>query len=233
MKMSFRYSLPALALCLATLVCQPETTYGAEGSARLRDELQSGQSAGTPLDGRAFEEGGARWEASKNILQGEAGVSISDRSSFAARVSIPQKGERYILSAVVCPVAIDEGATWIAIGIGDTSVNPVKATWNNGLFLLLSTEGKYELHYNPGTGDLIRIKGGRASSYWEQGNNTLRMEYNAAGRTVSVRINEAPVLSDVELPPEVDGFEPLFAGFSGYGQKSEANSISHFELSVQ
>lgn len=176
------------------------------------------------------------WSAWSDLVFGgnevEKYITLNKGSSFLAKLPLPEKTEMIQIEASVHPTPPENNPAedgWIAIGFGNPIDGDVQ--WKSGIFLLVSNAGGYscQAKTKPNSPNLP-IKDGTAPSYSAKGPNKLKLDYNKKERTINAWINNTQIIADYHLEEQNGTPETLFAGFSGYGQGTNAQSISNFSI---
>lgn len=207
----------------------------------IKDGFDQISESKTPLASAVTETGNRVWEATPNVRilkEGSGGViGIADEKSFALRVALPSDSDVVEFEAQVHPTSRPGSDTWVSVGIGNSAMDSksLNIGWGHGVFVLLSSGGRYQCLYNPtGTlGGVVQIQGGPALGYKAEGMNRLKIEYRRGENKVSMYVNDQKVLGGYHL--EKRGFIPdaAYAGVTGYGQLADQASVDNVVLTLQ
>jgi hypothetical protein len=197
---------------------------------------RKGKEAGAPLNGQHVGAGPAVWQATSNVLTSEgAGLRVTDQGAFVGRVALPADLKEIAVEAGIRPVQFSSTPPWIAAGIGNAQLeNPNFG----GLFLLVYPGGIYNLLLNPDPKDArsahaVSLKSGRITSWNPDGMNRVKIVYNRGSDSVSAFANGDEKLADaVSLKEKNLSLDCGYAGFSGFGQSSEARIVGGFTATV-
>lgn len=221
-------SIFGILFALSGAVCG-ETTI--EDTFSLKD-----REAGLPLNGTATEKGGLVWEATKNVVlngsKDSGYVALADGGCFSARVALPESATEISVEASLHPdpVAADGVGNWLAVGIGNPQLGA--PTWGQGVFLCVSSKGPFACFFNTDPRDW-RGKQNMTIKSWvipryRSAVTRAKLVYHVKDHTVSAWINDEPVLEDEPVPSDPALVDPVYTGFSGFGQQSNVNAVSAF-----
>ena len=202
----------------------------------ISDAFSDGTIAGQPLNKRRVEQGDEIWEAAGDLIilrDGDRGfASVRTLGSLVARLPVPKKAKILTMEGSLRAAPGTDKMSWVAIGLGNPSLNPISITWPEGVFVLLNTSGEFECHYNPGGSGakLRRLKSGKVAGFDVAKPTSFLVRLDREFLTLDVEVNRVVVLDHYELANVAPSLAPSFAGFSGYGQKPGTDIISRFSL---
>lgn len=226
--MKNRTLLPLILGC----VLLPATILTAQEAFEISDTFTTG-SPGTmvPLEGTTSATGGVSWTATGNVQltkDDTAGfVTTKDTRVYRAHLPLPASQGTITVEGTVNPASGNDRANWAGIGLGAVNTN---FTWENGIFLLVDSNGSFEGAVNVSGKGIARLKREKVPDYEEGKPVQLAIEYDPSSGTVNMSVNGTPVLIgralEAEQKPRVE-----CAGFSGFGQKSGSSVITQFRAS--
>lgn len=219
-----------LIACAGTIIVHADT---------FKDDfsLDATRSPGKQLNGKKIPSCELTWLAPPALVFGGEGsdgyITLTKSASFLAKVPLPDKAETIQIEADVHPSPPDNNPSensWVAIGFGHPD-NDWDAQWKNGIFLLIHVSGDYSCFARTKLNSPnISIKGGPVPKYSAKRPNKLKLEYNQKERTVNAWINDKQIIFDYRLEEENGTPEAVAAGFSGYAQGTNAQSVDNFSL---
>lgn len=223
------------------ILCMALTLVSTQAEQIIKDGFDQISESKVPLASAVTETGNRVWEATPNVRilkEGSNGViGIADEKSFGFRLALPTDSDVVELEAQVHPTSNSGSETWISVGIGNSSINPktINIAWGHGVFVLLSSTGRYQCLFNPTTSPAgaVQIQGGPAPGFKAEGFNRIKIEYRRGENKVSMYVNDQKVLSGFNL--EKRGFTPdaAYAGVTGYGQTADQQSVDNVVLTLQ
>jgi len=196
--------------------------------------------AGSVLHKMAAESGNVRWESTPNVRlegQGDQGyVSVSDDNPFSGRLRIPEDTQLITVKAKVAATPSTAAPNWIAVGIGNPKLGC--PPWGNGVFILVSSDGKFGLSGDSDPADMeskyvVSLRAGKIPEYESGSAIVVKIEYSSAQKTVSAWVNEAQIVDAMSIDGKGFTVEPAYAGFSGFHQKAGAVTVEKFEVSMR
>lgn len=195
---------------------------------------------GSALNKMTVESGNVRWESTPNVRlegRGDQGyVSISDDKTFAGRLRIPEDTPLVTVKAKVAATSSTASSNWVAVGIGNPKLGC--PPWGNGVFVLISSDGKFGLSGDSNPEDMesksvVSLRAGKIPEYENGSVIVVRLEYNSVQKTVSAWINDAQIVDALSIDGKGFTVEPAYAGFSGFHQKPGAMTVEKFEVSMR
>ncbi|MFA6288933.1 MAG: hypothetical protein WC661_16245 [Opitutaceae bacterium] len=205
----------------------------------LQDDFdRKGKEMAGLLHGQPVGSSKTLWEATSNvIISPGAGIKVDDQGAFVGRVALPAKLSEVTVEVDIHPAPPTNKTAgsppWIAAGIGN---GPLSNPNFGGLFLLVYPNGIFSLLFNPSTEDersskVITLKSGRIQSWNPDAMNRLKIVYNQETGSVSAYINnDEEMVAALSLKTKGLSLTCGYAGFSGFGQSSEARSVGNFSL---
>jgi hypothetical protein len=220
-----------LSVCLIAAVL-----HSVDGAEIVAEKFDS-DSTNVHLSGRKA--GNVEWESTENVVivnsGEEAGLGVTGKDGFVARVPLPVEASAIIVQAEVRATSATGNDTWVAVGLGNSSISPgrVNTNWGRGMFLLVTSNGRFQCLYNPSKdnpGAAVQVLGSDIPGFVDGAMIPIRVEYRKDENSMSMWVNEKPVLTNYSL--EENGFtpDPSYAGVSGFGQKSEQISVDNITI---
>lgn len=194
------------------------------------------RASGTQLNGSAIPDtNDKRWQASGNVILTDAigGVATNENTDvFFARTPLPNINNSLEITAQLRPGDATTPAAWSAVGFG-ANPQPFKFTWDDGVFVLLTPAGAYQIiaNYKSGQRDTINLGSGTLPNYSNQEFVTIRIRYDVADNRVSAWIDGKQV---ARSSLDNRGFKPSLTvgGFSGFGQKSRTLGVRNLSVTT-
>lgn len=183
------------------------------------------------LNNRATPSGDSIWRATQNLTFGdEGGLLINNSEFFVAHLEVPDDVKSISLKCKIHPAGLPEKEGWIAIGIGDPTLETL--TWPSGIFLLINNRGGFQAFASKttsGGGKPLLIKEGRVPDFDPDNANSVALQYDSGTGALNMSINDSPVVDGFNLKENGVVLNLRSAGFSGFGQTKDApKAISDF-----
>ncbi|MFA7344088.1 MAG: hypothetical protein WC003_07270 [Terrimicrobiaceae bacterium] len=206
----------------------------------LKDNFDRQGEAGLQLNLQNVGSSQTAWEATSNTVMAEGtGVRPADQFPFVGRVAVPPEAKEVAVEAAINPVRPSSNPTgappWLGVGMGNSALgNPNFG----GLFILVYPSGIYSLMFNPDPSDVrsskvVVLKSGRIQTWNPDAMNRVKLVYNRGSDSVSAFANGEELLADaLPLGAKNLSLDCGYAGFSGFGQSSEARSVGGFSLTI-
>ncbi len=189
------------------------------------------RTSGETIDGTELPQGDVSWICKANTVQfagtkGDSYATFAAKGQTLAAVELPSEGNVIEVQASVQPTP----GGWIAVGIGKPETG-LDNTWPEGMFLLLNGDGGYEV-YLARAQDAV-TSGTRLPNFNESEMNSITLIYDKKDNTLSCIINERMVLNPTSLT--TFGFTPNLssAGFSSFGESTNARSVQDFSVTIE
>jgi hypothetical protein len=184
------------------------------------------------LDHRKTPEGGF-WQATRNLAFLGGDVTLLDGGVFMGLAAIESGVNDVAVEAHLQEKSEKGGARWMAIGIGNP--NPSGPAWGEGLCLLVTPQGSYQLCGNADAADVISAKvinlaSGQIPTFDAPGGTLLRLEYHRSDNSVTAWANKIKIVDDLKLTDKGFQVNPVFAGFSGYGYQPSQIAITAISI---
>jgi len=193
---------------------------------------------GTLLNEKSTPGGESKWMASPNLLfvkSPEGGVVTNANASiFFARTAVPEVRQTLEVSAELRPTMAANKDGWVALGFG-ANPDDFKFTWTDGVFILLTPAGGYQVmaNYQGAFPETIDVRKGTVAPFSTEKFTKIKLVYEKGSNRLSVLINGTVVVDRYDFSNR--DFYPVLsaAGFSGFGQKDRTFSIRNFEIGAK